>query len=401
MKQYLIIFSLIVTSIFGLSSCNDDNNSIRTTVFTLTAENPEDLTDPVVSNLTASFKNLNTGRTVTNSTFNGNSLETELAEGIYHITIEGNVKYTFEEQEMDTKIRGYKESVNITGETASSSMTLFLSQELSDFVIEEIFFTGTTTPEGDQYSGDKYIKIYNNSDTTLYADGLSILYSQFLTVDKQEYTPDIMNKAMAVYAILTIPGSGTDYPVEPGGHIIICDNAIDHREANSNSFDLSKADFEIYYESTNDIDNPDVPNIKTPYDRFIFHNRGSRSLALARIPNIEEYVVKESSIYKYEWTFVFGEYVFPMDGDCIQVPNEYIIDAVNTSIPAEFQWIVTSPSLDMGWTFCGEIDGDQNRYNKSVRRKVLPTTVNGIKKLQDTNNSTLDFEANAVPSFLE
>ena len=57
MKQYFIIFSLIVTSIFSLSSCNDDNNSIRTTVFTLTTENPKDLTDPSVSNLTASFKN--------------------------------------------------------------------------------------------------------------------------------------------------------------------------------------------------------------------------------------------------------------------------------------------------------------------------------------------------------
>ena len=398
MKQYFIIFSLIVTSIFSLSACTDDNNSIRTTVFTLTTENPKDLTDPSVSNLTASFKNINTGRTTTSNAFSGNQLEVELTEGIYHITIEGNVKYSFEEQEMNTKIKGYKESVNITGETASSSLTLFLSQELSDFVIAEIFFTGTTTPEGKQYDGDKFIKIYNNSDTVLYADGLSVLVSEFLTVTKQDYTPDIMSKAMAVSAIITIPGDGTVYPVQPGESIIIADNGIDHREANSQSFDLSKADFEIFYDETNDIDNPAVTNIKTPYDRFLFHNRGSKSMALARIPNIEEYVLDSVNMYHYEYTFVFGEHVIPMDGDCLQVPNEYIIDAVNMTIPAEFQWIVTSPSLDMGWTHCGEIDKDQNRYNKSVRRKVLPTTVNGIEKLQDTNNSTLDFEADAVPS---
>lgn len=71
------------------------------------------------------------------------------------------------------------------------------------------------TEEGQQYDGDKYIKIYNNTDKVLYADGLSIVGSAFQTVDKQDYTPDIMKEAMAVSAILTIPGNGTEYPVNP------------------------------------------------------------------------------------------------------------------------------------------------------------------------------------------
>ena len=60
-----------------------------------------------------------------------------------------------------------------------------------------------------------------------------------------------------------IPGNGKDYPVQPGKSLLICDKAIDHREANSNSFDLSNADFEWYDDSDKnpDIDNPQVTNL--------------------------------------------------------------------------------------------------------------------------------------------
>ena len=64
-----------------------------------------------------------------------------------------------------------------------------------------------------QYSGDQYIKIYNNSDSVLYADGLVILESAFNTAQQYEYTPDIMSQAMAVQCVYVIPGNGKDYPV--------------------------------------------------------------------------------------------------------------------------------------------------------------------------------------------
>ena len=58
-------------------------------------------------------------------------------------------------------------------------------------------------------------------------------------------------------------------------------------------------------------------------------------------------------------------------------------------------WLVTAPSLDLGWTYCGSVDQDASRYGKSVRRKVASTTADGIVLLQDTNNSAADFEAEA------
>lgn len=252
------------------------------------------------------------------------------------------------------------------------------------------------TEEGQQYDGDKYIKIYNNTDKVLYADGLSIVGSAFQTVDKQDYTPNIMKEAMAVSAILTIPGNGTEYPVNPGEYIIIADNGINHQAQNSNSIDLSKADFEIFYEDSDDIDNHEVPNMLTPYGKFLLHNRGFNSYAIARLGDIEKFL--QDYTYDYEWLFVFEEYQIPCEESCYKVPNEMIVDAVNLSVKSEFQWIVTSPTIDMGWTYCGVIDGDENRYGKSVLRKTFMTTEEGREILQDTNNSTEDFTPEATPS---
>lgn len=201
---------------------------------------------------------------------------------------------------------------------------------------------------------------------------------------------------MAVSSIITIPGNGTQYPVNPGEYITIADNAINHQAQNSNSFDLSKADFEIFYDDSDDIDNPDVTNMLTPYDIFGFHNRGFHSYAIARLGDIETYL--QNYKYDYEYLFVFEEYEIPMEESCYKVPNEMIVDAVNLSVQSEFQWIVTSPAIDMGWTYCGVIDRDENRYGKSVLRKTFSTTEDGRAILQDSNNSTEDFIPEATPS---
>ena len=52
-----------------------------------------------------------------------------------------------------------------------------------EFVIEEIYFTGTALPETgspDKYQGDQYLKIRNNTDETLYADGMMLILSSAL-----------------------------------------------------------------------------------------------------------------------------------------------------------------------------------------------------------------------------
>ena len=269
-------------------------------------------------------------------------------------------------------------------------------------IISKIFFTGTTTPEDKQYSGgDAYIIITNNSDVTLFADSIAVLESQFMTIDKQDYTPNVMNEAFSVEAVYMIPGKGRSVAVEPGKSLTLAINAIDHREANPNSFDLSGADFEFYDESSNPkFTDPDGP--ATNLDKWYcytatvygFHNRGFRSMAIARMQTSKENWL-ENYAYTAAYTWTFNEYSFDRTVDTYKVPNAWILDAVNLSVESEFQWIVTSPALDAGWTYCGKVDKDQTRYNKAVVRKK-----DADGKYIDTNNSTNDFEPEAKPSYL-
>lgn len=101
--------------------------------------------------------------------------------------------------------------------------------------------------------------------------------------------------------------------------------------------------------------------------------------------------------YTVEYDMVVPDYgTFPMSDDFWKVPNSWIVDVVNLSIEEMFAWIVTSPLLDAGWTYCGKIDGDETRFGKSVRRKAVSTT--SAPYYMDTNNSTTDFTPEATPS---
>ena len=163
----------------GFIACTDDDK-VKITEFTLTFTAPENLNVSGISDLQVSFKNINTGKLTTNK-MSGTEGKITLNEGLYNISVEGKINYTVDERTIEGQVKGYKESVNIIGTTSTDNIKLFLFNSKADFVIEEIYFAGSTTPEGKQYLGDQYIKIYNNSDSVLYADGLVILESAFKT----------------------------------------------------------------------------------------------------------------------------------------------------------------------------------------------------------------------------
>lgn len=268
-------------------------------------------------------------------------------------------------------------------------------------VISEIFFTGTTTPEGKQYVDDQYFKIGNNSDEVQYLDGYAIAETAFLSTDKQDYTPDLMSQAVSVGAIYVFPGSGQDYPIQPGQEVVVAVNAINHMAYNPNSFDLTDADFEFYDESDNpdfqDSDNPNVTNLVNWYDYSAsywgMHNRGFKSYVLAK-PEVDMETFINDYFYTYTYVFTFGEYSFDLDGDAYKLPNSWVVDGVGLSVASVWEWNVLSPTIDSGWAHCGSVDRDQTRYNKSVIRKK-----NGDKWV-DTNNSTEDFISDAPASLL-
>lgn len=279
-----------------------------------------------------------------------------------------------------------------------------------EFVIEEIYFTGTALPETgspDKYQGDQYIKIRNNTDEDLYADGMLLILQSSVLSNMEGEIPaavDFREEYCAGQAFYAIPGSGRDVPVKAGESLIIVNNAQNHLESNPDSWDATTADFEWYDESSNenflDTDNPAVPNLDKWYAQTLtvhsLHNRGAYGIAIAMPPagtTGEQFLQDHPIGDGYYYSPNGSDNEMPIKG--YFVPNEWVLDAVNTGGRNTFGMAPWGTSLDAGYTWCGTEDSDPDRFNKSVIRK---TGADG--KLVDTNNSSNDFTPNTTPSLL-
>ncbi len=394
----IALLALIVAA--TVSSCDDTGDSLSRVTLTVNLTLPDGAAGASAVSHELAVTNLSTATTATYSTLEGIVLE----EGLFTFTYDGEYSQS---DGTTIHVKAYAPSTQITAGNHTITLSGYVDASNEDFIIREIFYTGTLRPSGNQYTGDEYVIIYNNTDHVLYADGLSFVESKFLTVNKYNYSPDIIDEAMTVDAVYTIPGDGTEHPVEPGGSLMLVDNGLDHRTLNEYSFDLSHADFEWYDVSTSaanmDIDSPEVPNLDKWYcytlSYFVLHNRGFKAYALARIP-VDQDTYVGSYLYTYYYDLVTSAGTFPMSQSAYRLPNEWIVDVVNLSVAAEYEWNVCTAALDRGYAYCGEIDHDMNRYFKSVRRKFLYLK-DGRVVVKDTNNSSEDFNSNVVPSEIE
>lgn len=405
MKHILYLSITVLMAVLG-SACSDDitgggsgtSNHIPVVVeLTL----PEIGAEYEVVDQAYTFTNVSTGRS---QVFNIDS-DIEVLPGLYDVAY--SARAINRGNGADTRLSARTQSVNISSASNHVQLTAYNNIEADDLIIAEIFFTGTQQPSGNSYNGDDYIKLYNNTDHVIYADGLTLFETKLTTSQKIDMTPDIMAEAMTVQALYTVPGSGQDVPVQPGEYLLLCDTGIDHRVANPNSFDLSGADFEWYDLSSSpshmDIDGP-VANLDKWYcytnSVWLLHNRGLKAFGIARIPVGRDTYLKDY-YFDYDYILVTTAGDFAMSASAYRLPNEWISDVVMCSVDAIYQWQVCSPALDSGWTGCGSIDHDKTRYFHSVRRKLLYVADDGRAVLQDTNNSTNDFNRMCVPSEIE
>ena len=394
LKQFLAVALGLVL----LNACKkDNNNGIPTEPLSVTfhLQAPDKVAITQYATLTLTLTELNKNEKVEKVYHNVSSsdFKLELSAGSYEVRAAGSVNYTQSGTTATGEVAGFVSKIDIltaTTYTVPLSLKITPSGE-GDFIIEEIFFAGTATLEGKQYFGDQYIKLYNPTDRVLYADGLVLADSEFLTVTKRDYTPNIMAEAFTAGSMVQIPGTGTQYPVQPGASIVIAEQGINHKENNPNSIDLSKADFENFYPpKVKDVDGVGVTNNINLYGIFIFNNRGNRSYVIARFPE-----GTATATLQYDYEYKVGTKL--MQRQALKIPNNWIVDAVNLSTKKGFEWIVTAPSLDAGYTYVANDEKDTSRCSKSVRRKVL-SEKNGKPIFKDTNDSTEDFEILTTPT---
>ncbi len=402
---------ILAIAVLVMASCSEDDEVvINRSLVNLVVKMPSSI-DNGTAELDGiamfTFENVNTGEKLVREVGYIPQTFFDVEDGLYNVEVRGKIRYEVEAVNGEIlvrkdEVRAMKKNVEVVGGNFSLSLEFFIPVKGKGLVLSEIFFASTQTPEGKQYSGgDQFFEIYNNSDKVMYADGLCIAETELLTVrELNEYTPNILKDAVPVSSVYMIPGKGKDYPIQPGQAIVISDIAINHKEKNANSFDLSKSDFEWFDGKDIDVDVPEVPNlikmVSTSKSVWYLHNRGFTSYVLCKFEDVmtpEKFTTDYAYHYKYH--FVYGDFQKWMDFDAWKIPNKYIIDAVECSAPSSFEWLVMDPRLDISYTHCG--DGDASRYGKSVRRKVIAEE-NGRKILQDTNDSAKDFIPDATPS---
>ena len=410
MRKLFFFAAMALATVTLAPSCSEDDEPSKSAI-EVACTLPEGIEIIEVSDLKLSFTNVSSGKS---QQFDLPQLEVKsdpeirLTEGLYDIALEGKALYMDGMEKVSSVIRADQKSISISGQVFHLSLEAYVSKIKSGFIFSELFFAGTAKPDGTRYQDDAYFRITNNSDVTLYADGLFIAESEFQS-DMPEYdtaTPDIRQSATAVGYLTVLPGNGSDYPIAPGESFLVAVNAINHQseDLNPNSFDLTKADFEIYNESTKpdvyqDVDNPEVPNTKDVYTQSLTvwtpHVRGVKSYMLGRLGvSVEQWLADYT--YPYSYLFVYGEYSFDMDGEAMRIPNEWISDAVNIAPKDQYTYPVIAASLDKGYAWYSEVNFDENRLNKCVRRKFAEG------KMVDTNDSANDFisQAEANPFYV-
>lgn len=395
----------------AMTACSsDDGPVIINEPVSVSIEMPLNLENVVVTNDVTTLIDVTSGETYTASnaikkTDAGYVVEfSQVKEGTYNMTSKGDLSFTVDGVAGSSSFSIAQDNVTLSNQSAGVKLTVNTFTAKGGFVISEVFFTGTTTPEGKQYSNDQYIIITNNSDVTLYADSLAFLESSFLSVNNYEYVPDISKDTMAVSAVYMIPGTGASVPVEPGKSITLAVNAIDHREGNANSLDLRGADFEFYDISSNpnynDVDNENVPNLDKWYcytaTLYTMHNRGFKAYAIAKMHGTkEDFLEKNAYVGKYVMSFNGNSFEMNVN-NTYKVPMSWVVDGINLSVEEEWQMNILPANIDSGWTYCGKTLNDKTRYSKSVIRKL-----DADGKYVDTNNSTNDFIPEAAPSLLK
>ena len=406
-KIFVIAF-LAVLSV--LASCSKDEE-IAVAPLRVCLQLPMNLNNASLEDAEVTLVNIETMARYSADNFKqeGNSYVATVMvpEGRYNIAATGVISYAIGSSVTSTTMKAEALGVEVASDnTASRAVTLLFNNYNAEagMVIEEIFFTSSTF-SGTQrpYTDDQYLILTNNSDHLIYADSLAIVESKFQSDMQWELTPNLMKDAITVSWIYLIPGNGTSVPVEAGKSLLIALNAKDHTAVNSNSFDLSGAQFEFFDVSPNaeflDEDNPAAANLTKWYSDLwsytMLNNKGTKSYGLVRMHSDYSSFI-QNNYYNYTYVVNAAWGTYESSGNGYYIPNAWVIDWVNLAISNEWAWNVASPSLDSGWTYCAETSSDKSRYGLSVIRKR-----DASGRLVDTNNSTSDFLPRQKPSLAQ
>ena len=335
------------------------------------------------------LSNFATGITVDLQTENGVATATGVVPGLYDVTVSGyqakdGFTYTIAGAESGISLLSNNDEVSVLVDAVKESALVF----------KEIYYEGC----GNYYFRDQFYEIYNNSTEVVYADGLCIAETVFANYDKSiiyEWPIENADQYVFVQTVWQIPGEGTTYPVQPGESFVIAQWGANHTAKElsdgASPVDLSGAEFEAIEKETTTYsglvltDNPAVNMAKVVMASYAMPQW------LTSVSGSRYIIFKPSEPLKNEdfITATNADY----NGVGREIPISEIIDAVQTVSDETDMAILGLPTvLDAGAIWCS------GPYRvESISRKVKETRTDGTVVYQDTNNTTNDFEVQAVP----
>ncbi len=389
MKKNLLILAVTVPAV--LFSCTKTPDSTSTVTATVKLEAAEEVTIPDDAVFTVTATNFDTKQEIDVQAEDMTAVFTGLVPGRYTFMTSLQVK----ENGATTIYSGSISNTNILTDT-ELTMTIGVTKS-SSLVMKELYYNASKTSAGKPYMKEQFYEIYNNGEETVYVDGLCFgnLMPENAT-GKANYdwgSQYPLTDYVFFGRIMQVPGTpGVDknYPLNPGESIILCQYATDHTvpELNPDSIDLSSGEFEWYEPTnTNQTDQPAI-NLKmafpiNPSSPYKIWNNTSNGPALAMFFPVEEFSIDKMATDKNNGVSIS----YP-------IPVSIILDAVEAiKDETQVQNKRVPTSLDAGYIWVTDDNGEPAiQVGKSIVRKVIGNTEDGRVILQDTNNTTEDFE---------
>jgi len=322
-----------------------------------------------------------------------------LQTGEYRVTVERPFTLEEFEQVRQTGVTGIYASLGISVTGTAVEFELAPAPALRrPLVISEVSFVPFYTLSVGAYVTGGFLELYNNSDTTIYLDGKLVgrgmdRVDSFTPCD---WTAQFRNDPAGVWEVelQQFPGSGVQYPLEPGETVVIATDAIDHSAFVSDMLDLSGADFE--FSGPSGPDNPAVPNMIDVGDYTSPTGHGIYFRSLAALPFIAD-PVDLNAVAR-------GRILETTTWDMHRIPTERVLDL------AAFYTLFPYPGLAWCSPFVNRgllrregalIPFENEEWLRSLQRKVALRLPDGRVILQDTRDSEVDFHvAERTPGWI-
>jgi len=172
------------------------------------------------------------------------------------INIKGDTTITFVQGQYNFVVTGKVKDEAAAYVQGTAGANLFqnatVNVALSKVVRSSLIFKAIYTTGGKQgYMKDGYFEIVNNSDEVQYLDGLILSAPAGKQQNKNAWQANGFEDLYACGQgqVLAFPGSGHDYPLQPGQSVLIANDGANHKDlagAGNHCPDLSKADWEVY-----------------------------------------------------------------------------------------------------------------------------------------------------------